>query len=160
MIGCCFGLLGSNGAGKTTLISVLTGLYSPTRGHATICGFDLETALHSIYKVMGICPQFDILWPDLTIEEHLLFYARLKGVPKQDEKSEVLALIRSVDLLGAHKKGSKAKELSGGMQRRLSLAISLMGSPEVVFLDEPTTGLDPETKRHVWTLLDKIKRNR
>jgi len=156
----CFGLLGPNGAGKTTTISMLTGLFSPSAGNASVSGYNLKKELKRIYDVMGICPQFDICWPDLNVEDHLYFYARLKGMPKEAEKEAVDRLIAEVGLTEAANQKKKAKELSGGMRRRLSLAMSLIGQPEVVFLDEPTTGLDPETKRNIWTLLDKVKQGR
>jgi len=154
----CFGLLGPNGAGKTTAISMLTGLFPPTKGNANLCGYDLEHELKSIYSVMGICPQFDICWPQLTVKEHLDFYARIKGVKQNQVKKTVTDLLKAVDLLGAQ--GKLSKDLSGGMRRRLSLAMALVGDPAIVFLDEPTTGLDPETKRNIWALLDRVKQDR
>jgi len=154
----CFGLLGPNGAGKTTTISMLTGLYAPTSGTATICGFDTRTEMSRIYEHMGLCPQHDILWPLLTVVETLLFYCRLKGVPSDQVLRRARAYARSVDL--SHVSGRLVAKLSGGMKRRVSLAISLVGEPDVVFLDEPTTGLDPETKRLMWTLIDSAKAER
>merc|ERR1711865_424666 len=153
-------MLGPNGAGKTTTISMLTGLIPATKGDASIAGKDLHTELPSIFSNIGVCPQFDVCWPELTIEEHLRFYARVKGVPRLKEDEEINKLINDIGLIDAHKKKSISKELSGGMRRRLSLAIALVGKPPVVFLDEPTTGLDPETKRNIWTLIDSFKKNR
>lgn len=151
----CFGLLGPNGAGKTTAISMLTGLFPPTKGNAFVCGFELKKQLREIYNVMGICPQFDICWPDLSVGEHVALYARLKGVAENQVQAAVKNILKEVGL------GSSgnvlSKDLSGGMRRRLSLAMALVGEPKVVFLDEPTTGLDPETKRNIWALLDKVK---
>jgi ABC-type multidrug transport system ATPase subunit len=151
----CFGLLGPNGAGKTTAISMLTGLFPPTKGNAFVCGFELKKQLREIYNVMGICPQFDICWPDLSVGEHVALYARLKGVAENQVQAAVKNILKEVGLGSSGKVLSK--DLSGGMRRRLSLAMALVGEPKVVFLDEPTTGLDPETKRNIWALLDKVK---
>jgi ABC-type multidrug transport system ATPase subunit len=156
----CFGMLGPNGAGKTTTINMLTGLIPSTKGDANIGLKDLRTELSGVFENIGVCPQFDVCWPDLTIEEHLKFYARVKGVPEEFEMKEINKLVKDVGLEDAHKKKVTSKELSGGMRRRLSLAIALIGKPPVVFLDEPTTGLDPETKRNIWSLIDTFKRNR
>mmetsp|Transcript_12717 Transcript_12717/g.12847 ORF Transcript_12717/g.12847 Transcript_12717/m.12847 type:complete len:450 (+) Transcript_12717:1285-2634(+) len=150
-----FGLLGPNGAGKTTLISMLTGLYKPDGGNAWIGGFDIINELDQVQLVMGVCPQFDILWPELTVYEHLLFYARLKGIPPSDEHNRVQLAMKDVYL--TQFKNLKTNELSGGMRRRLSVAISLVGNPKIVFLDEPTTGLDPENRRQLWDILANCK---
>lgn len=150
-----FGLLGPNGAGKTTLISMLTGLYKPDGGSAWVSGFDIRDQLEDVQLYMGVCPQFDILWPELTVKEHLLFYARLKGSAPDVEEQAVSSAMRDVFLTSfAH---LKASQLSGGMRRRLSVAIALVGSPKIIFLDEPTTGLDPENRRQLWDILAKCK---
>ena len=94
----CFGLLGPNGAGKTTLISALSGTTALTGGEGTICGFDVRSQMHEIYNVLGVCPQFDILWDDLTVKEHLLLYARIKGV--RDERVCVRRVAEAVRLDG------------------------------------------------------------
>lgn len=153
-----FTLLGPNGAGKSTVISILTGLFASTRGKCSVNGFDVDTEMHRIYERLGVTPQFDTLWPYLTVKEHLLYYSRIKGVPKALENDMVVAAAKAVRLSNAMTK--RSNQLSGGMQRRLSLAISLIGSPETVILDEPTTGLDPETRRQVWQLIERHKRNR
>jgi ABC-type multidrug transport system ATPase subunit len=154
----CFGLLGPNGAGKTSTIAMLTGLYPPTSGETTICGFDLSTQLHRIHEAMGVCPQFDILWPLLTVLEHLTFYMRLKGVPSDDVHDRANAAAMSVEL--GHAADRLVSRISGGMKRRVSLAIALLAEPSVIFLDEPTTGLDPETRRSMWSLIDIAKARR
>lgn len=148
----CFGLLGPNGAGKTTTISMLTGLYLPDGGQARVCGFDLASELDRIYRVVGVCPQFDILWHTLTVAETLRFYCQVKGVPTERITDAAVELAIAVDL--GHVLDRYVGNLSGGMKRRVSLAIALCGSPRVIFLDEPTTGLDPETKRVMWSLVD------
>ncbi|KAI9184058.1 hypothetical protein H9P43_003111 [Blastocladiella emersonii ATCC 22665] len=135
-----FGLLGPNGAGKTSLISILTGVYEPTLGEAKLGGFDIATQRDDVYRITGICPQHDILWDDLTVGEHLLFYARLKGIPPSQENEAKDRALASVKLQAFENRLSKG--LSGGEKRRLSIAIALTGDPKVVFLDEPTTGLD------------------
>lgn len=153
-----FGLLGPNGAGKTTLISMLTGLYRPDAGNAWVAGFDIKNQLDQVQLQMGVCPQFDILWTDLTVEEHLLFYARIKGISPKEEKSMVTQAMKEVYLERFAK--FKVTQLSGGMKRRLSVAISLVGDPKIVYLDEPSTGLDPENRRQLWDILAEIRGSR
>jgi energy-coupling factor transporter ATP-binding protein EcfA2 len=126
-----------NGAGKTTTISILTGLFPPTAGTAYVGGFDIRTNMDDVHQIMSVCPQFDTFWEELTVMETLLFYARLKGVPAQFEQQSVRKTISSIGLaLWADR---LARDLSGGMKRRLSLGISLVGDPTAIFLDEPTT---------------------
>ena len=154
----CFGLLGPNGAGKTSTIAMLTGLYPPSSGATSICGFDLSTQMGRIHEAMGVCPQFDILWPLLTVLEHLTFYLRLKGCPADEVKDRAQASATAVEL--GYAQDRLVSRISGGMKRRISLAISLLADPSVIFLDEPTTGLDPETKRAMWSLIDIAKAGR
>ncbi|KAJ3287188.1 hypothetical protein HDU79_005878 [Rhizoclosmatium sp. JEL0117] len=153
--GTVFGLLGPNGAGKTTLISILTGLYPPSFGNAILAGYDIRSEPTEICQVLGICPQFDILWEDLTIEEHLYFYARLKGANSSNEREYVAKALENVSLTSLANR--LTKRLSGGEKRRLSIAIALIGDPKVVFLDEPTTGLDPEVRRLIWDIVQSAK---
>ncbi|RKP20028.1 hypothetical protein ROZALSC1DRAFT_28441 [Rozella allomycis CSF55] len=151
----CFGLLGPNGSGKTTTISILSGLYKPTSGFATLAGYSVLSQMDDVYRNMGVCPQHDILWDDLTVGEHLYFYARLKGVEKEKEKDAVQKALKSVSLGSFEDRQSKG--LSGGEKRRLSIAIALIGGGKVVFLDEPTTGLDPEVRRIIWNIINEAK---
>lgn len=132
-------LLGPNGAGKTTLVNCVLGLYRLSSGTAKIIGFDILRQQDQVYRHVGVCPQREILWPDLTCEEHLLFYARLKGVNPRDEKEVVKQCLEQVELAPERRKLSK--QLSGGQKRRLAIAIALVARPAVVFLDEPTTGI-------------------
>jgi ABC-type multidrug transport system ATPase subunit len=120
-------------------MSILSGIYPPSAGVALLAGFSIASDMDMVYRSMGICPQHDILWSDLTVEEHLLFYARLKGVPAEKEMDAVKQSMASVSL--GPFAGRTTTGLSGGEKRRLSIAISLMGSPQVVFLDEPTVCL-------------------
>jgi len=153
-----FGLLGPNGAGKTTLIHSLIGVYPPTAGEAKLAGYNINTDMKQVYRRIGICPQHDILWSDLTVEEHLLFYARLKGITRSQEKKAVADSLDSVGLTNF--KNRLVKGLSGGEKRRLSIAIALVGDPKIVFLDEPTTGLDPDVRRLIWSILNEISQNK
>lgn len=152
----CFGLLGGNGAGKTTLISILTGVFSPSSGTALVAGSDILTEMDEVQGKIGVCPQFDIFYPELTTREHLLFYARLKGVPNEKEATAVT--LQEMELTSVADRQSR--NLSGGMRRRLSMGIAIIGDPRIIILDEPTTGLDPLTRRQVWETLVRLKKNR
>ncbi|XP_064639589.1 cholesterol transporter ABCA5-like isoform X2 [Lineus longissimus] len=150
-------LLGHNGAGKTTLINMLTGLIDPSGGTATIAGYDVcnPNDMDEIRSMTGVCPQANCLFDDLTPREHLTVYAKIKGLAGSSVESEVEKSLRDVDMLD--KGDSLAKTLSGGQKRKLSVAIALIGNPRVVFLDEPSAGMDPYSRRQLWTLL-KAKR--
>ena len=130
-------------------------MYEASFGDAKLAGFHIKTESDSVYRVIGVCPQFDILWSELTVEEHLFFYARLKGVPRYAEKDCVTNSLQTVSLQNFRFRQTKG--LSGGEKRRLSIAIALIGTPKVVFLDEPTTGLDPEVRRLIWDIITNAK---
>uniref|UniRef100_A0AAQ4RHZ0 P-type phospholipid transporter n=1 Tax=Gasterosteus aculeatus aculeatus TaxID=481459 RepID=A0AAQ4RHZ0_GASAC len=150
--------LGHNGAGKTTTMSILTGLFPPTSGTALINGYDILTDMDSIRKYLGMCPQHNVLFNDLTVEEHIYFYARLKGRSRDEVKIEMDQMLKDVGL--PHKRKELAKNLSGGMQRKLSVAIAFVGGSKIVILDEPTAGVDPYARRGIWELLLKYKQGR
>eukprot|EP00698_Gefionella_okellyi_P009613 TRINITY_DN2465_c0_g1_i1.p1 TRINITY_DN2465_c0_g1~~TRINITY_DN2465_c0_g1_i1.p1 ORF type:complete len:861 (-),score=171.86 TRINITY_DN2465_c0_g1_i1:103-2685(-) len=154
----CFGLLGPNGAGKTTLISILTGLLDLSSGHGYIGGHDVSYEIGTVRHLIGICPQHDILWDELSCLEHLLFYCRLKGVPADREIETAQNLLKSVGLQDVPDR--LAGQLSGGMKRRLSVAMSLCGDPGIIFMDEPTTGTDPYTRRQLWGVIGAATRGR
>ncbi|KAF0287166.1 ATP-binding cassette sub-family A member 1 [Amphibalanus amphitrite] len=150
--------LGHNGAGKTTTISILIGLFPPTKGTAKIYNFDIRTEMDQIRQSLGICPQHNTLFDELTVAEHIWFYARLKGrLPAEvDEESD-----RMIEDLGLpHKRDELSKNLSGGMQRKLSIAVAFVGGSRTVILDEPTSGVDPYSRRSIWELLMKYKSGR
>mmetsp|Transcript_29626 Transcript_29626/g.98150 ORF Transcript_29626/g.98150 Transcript_29626/m.98150 type:complete len:1380 (-) Transcript_29626:112-4251(-) len=153
----CFGLLGPNGAGKTTTLAVLTGeVRPPTAGQVTVCGHSLASSegLREAYQVLGVCPQVDPLWPTLSGREHLLFYGRVKGVPERALAQTVDTLLRRLGLDGAD--GAKqASKYSGGMKRKLSLGIALIGHSPVLFLDEPSAAVDAGAKRHLWKVIKR-----
>ena len=136
-----FGLLGMNGAGKTTTISMLSGLLSPTSGDAYIYGQSIRNEMPSIRQSLGVCPQHDVLFEDMTVEEHLRVFGQLKGIPVASLASAIDAKLDELGL--SEKKEAIATTLSGGQKRKLSVAIALMGDSKVVFLDEPTSGMDP-----------------
>ncbi|KAF1325903.1 Abc transporter a family member 1, partial [Globisporangium splendens] len=151
-------LLGHNGAGKTTLISMLTGVLDATSGGATFRGLSLREDMDEIRESLGICFQHDVLYPELTVEDHLEFYARIKGYTGDALKAEVASKIAEVGLSDKTKTLSSA--LSGGMKRKLSVAISLLGESSLVFLDEPTSGMDPYSRRRIWEILMNNRQGR
>ncbi|KAI8537560.1 hypothetical protein RHMOL_Rhmol09G0033500 [Rhododendron molle] len=155
-----FCLLGPNGAGKTTTISCLTGISPATGGDALVYGHSIRSSvgMSSIRKLIGVCPQFDVLWDALTAEEHLYLFASIKGIPAASIKLAVEKLLAEVKLTNAAK--GRASGYSGGMKRRLSVAIALIGDPKLVILDEPTTGMDPITRSHVRDIIDDAKKGR
>uniref|UniRef100_A0A673HYD8 P-type phospholipid transporter n=1 Tax=Sinocyclocheilus rhinocerous TaxID=307959 RepID=A0A673HYD8_9TELE len=150
--------LGHNGAGKTTTMSILTGLFPPTSGTAYIQGKDICTDLNTIRQNLGVCPQHNVLFSMLTVEEHIWFYARLKGLPEEKVKSEMEQIVMDLGL--PHKRKSRTNQLSGGMQRKLSVALAFVGGSKVVILDEPTAGVDPYARRGIWDLLLKYRQGR
>ncbi|XP_071433900.1 phospholipid-transporting ATPase ABCA7 isoform X2 [Pithys albifrons albifrons] len=150
--------LGHNGAGKTTTMSILTGLLPPTSGTAYILGLDIRSDIDSIRKSMGMCPQHNVLFDILTVEEHVWFYGRLKGLSEQQVQEEMEQLMQDTGL--PHKRREQTRNLSGGMQRKLSVAIAFVGGSRVVILDEPTAGVDPFSRRSIWELLLKYRKGR
>ncbi|CAN4100427.1 unnamed protein product [Withania somnifera] len=156
----CFGMLGPNGAGKTTFISMMTGLLEPSSGSAYVEGLNLRTQMNEIYGSMGVCPQHDLLWDTLTGREHLLFYGRLKNLKGAALSGAVEKSLKSFNLSQGGVADRLAKKYSGGMRRRLSVAISLIGDPKVVYMDEPSTGLDPASRKMLWDVVKHAKQDR
>ncbi|XXG81173.1 hypothetical protein AAC387_Pa09g1870 [Persea americana] len=156
----CFGLLGPNGAGKTTLIKMLTGFLQPTSGTAFIDGLDIISDMDKIYKKIGVCPQHDLIWENLTGREHLLFYGRVRNLKGELLQQVVDDSLKSLNLYQGNVGDQLAGKYSGGMKRRLSVGISLIGDTQVVFMDEPTTGLDPESRNNLWHVVKMAKTNR
>ncbi|XP_029917218.1 phospholipid-transporting ATPase ABCA1b isoform X1 [Myripristis murdjan] len=150
--------LGHNGAGKTTTMSILTGLFPPTSGTAYILGKDIRSELSAIRQSLGVCPQHNVLFSMLTVEEHIWFYARLKGLSEEQVKGEIEQILQDTGL--PHKRRSRTSTLSGGMQRKLSVALAFVGGSKVVILDEPTAGVDPYARRGIWDLLLNYRQGR
>jgi len=153
-----FCLLGHNGAGKTTTLSILTGIIRADAGDAWIYGHSVRREISTIRQFIGLCPQFDILWDELTAREHLELYAALKGIPRRSLRNEALQKLKEVNL--EHVANQRVSTFSGGMRRRLSVAISLIGNPKIVFMDEPTTGMDPQNRSEVWRVIERTKQQR
>lgn len=151
-------LLGHNGAGKTTTMNMITGLFPPTRGRVHINGYDIQTQTKKARESFGLCPQHNVLFDELTVEEHLYFFYSLKESPDVSWKAHVNDVLASVDL--AEKRSALAKDLSGGMKRKLSLGNSMIGDSRILILDEPTAGMDPQARRAVWTLLQNLRRSK
>lgn len=151
-------LLGHNGAGKSSTIAMLVGLVSPTSGDALVLGKNILTDMDEIRKSLGVCPQYDILFPELTVKEHLEIFADLKGVSEDSKEKAVTEMVDEVGL--ADKLNTVVKALSGGMKRKLSLGIALIGNSKVIILDEPTSGMDPYSMRLTWQLIKRKKKGR
>lgn len=150
-----FGLLGPNGAGKTTTIRMLTTLAKITSGSAAIHGYDVEKSPLKVKKVIGVAPQGLNLEIELTAEENLEYHGRLHKMPRKERRQKVYELLRFVDL--ENKRSIRVENFSGGMKRRLLIARALMHSPRILFLDEPTVGLDPQIRRKIWALIHEFK---
>ncbi|KAG1668128.1 hypothetical protein FOA52_003915 [Chlamydomonas sp. UWO 241] len=157
-----FGLLGPNGAGKTTALRMMQGQLEPSSGSVRICGVDPAEQPRNAALLAGICPQHDTLWGPLSAREHLLCYARIKGLMKggEDETDDlataVEAALVAVQLAGAVA-DAPCSTYSGGMRRRLSFALALVASPAVLYLDEPSTGLDPASRRMLWQAVQSAR---
>ncbi|XP_072578142.1 phospholipid-transporting ATPase ABCA7 isoform X1 [Vulpes vulpes] len=151
-------LLGHNGAGKTTTLSILSGLFPPTGGSAYILGHDIQSSLAAVRPHLGVCPQYNVLFDLLTVDEHIWFYGRLKGLSAAAVRREQARLLQDVGLVP--KRRAQTRHLSGGMQRKLSVAMAFVGGSRVVILDEPTAGVDPASRRSIWELLLKYREGR
>jgi len=153
-----FTLLGPNGAGKTTLLNIIAGILKPSEGKVIIKGIDITKIPQKIRRIIGFLPQENPLYNYLTGEENLMFYAGLYGIPRSEARRWCKELLQFLGLEAVAKK--KVKTYSGGMKRRLSLATALINDPELLILDEPTTGLDPNARREFWRYIDILRKQR
>lgn len=151
-------LLGHNGAGKTTTISMLTGFLEPTSGTAVVNGHDIRTDIEKVRANLGLCPQHNILFDLLTVEEHLKFFAKLKGCSSKTVDKEVNDMITVLGL--EQKRYAQSSTLSGGQKRKLSVGIALIAGSKIVILDEPTSGMDPAARRQTWGILQRYREGR
>lgn len=152
----CFGLLGPNGAGKTSTIRMTYGFSPLSGGSLRVFGLDIGQSWRLIRARVGVCQQENSLDPDLSVQENMEVFARYFDIPRPQARGRALELLRFVGL--EHRSGSPVSQLSGGMMRRLVLARSLINSPELLILDEPTTGLDPQSRHQVWERLEALKK--
>ncbi len=150
----CFGLLGPNGAGKTTTLRMLMGSITPSGGELSVLGYEIPAQARAMRAKVGLVPQHDNLDPDFTVRENLLCYARYFGISTKTMAGRIDDLLAYANL--THKADARIPELSGGMQRRLTLARALVNQPELVVLDEPTTGLDPQARHVIWQRLRSL----
>jgi len=152
--GTCFGLLGPNGAGKTTTLRCCLGLTTPDAGRITLNGHAIPRDAEAAREHVGVVPQFDNIDPDFTVAENLLVYGRYFGIKDSVIRARVPDLLDFAGLGG--KESARIQTLSGGMKRRLTLARALVNDPDIVFLDEPTTGLDPQARHLIWERLKQL----
>ncbi|MGV2291440.1 nodulation factor ABC transporter ATP-binding protein NodI [Trinickia sp. YCB016] len=153
-IGECFGLLGPNGAGKTTSIKMLLGMSEPDAGMIRLCGEPIPARARFARQRVGVVPQFDNLDPDFTVRENLLVFGRYFGLSSAQTRAMVPTLLEFARL--ENKADARVGELSGGMKRRLTLARALINDPDVLIMDEPTTGLDPQARHLIWERLRSL----
>ncbi|KAL8272116.1 hypothetical protein Esti_003959 [Eimeria stiedai] len=153
-----FGLLGQNGAGKTTLISMMTGSLAPSAGEIAIGGISVRQHPGLARRNVGYCPQFDVLLPYLTVEETLWVYACLRGIPRSRREDEVACLMHMMKL--SEMARVQVRQLSGGWKRRVSTSVAFLGNPTVVFLDEPTAGMDIMYRRTLWDSVRGLSKGR
>lgn len=151
----CFGLLGPNGAGKSTTIQCISGFYPASSGHVTVKGYDVYHSPKAARMYLGICPQEDTLDTDFSVIDQMVRYATYYRVPIAEAKQRAKALLQRFHL--DEKAHDLVESLSGGMRRRLQVARALVSQPEVLILDEPTTGLDPEVRRILWDVIMELR---
>jgi ABC-2 type transport system ATP-binding protein len=150
-----FGLLGPNGAGKTTTIRMLATVLLPDYGDVFIVGHSVRREAGAVHKLIGVCPQELALYEELSARENLEFFGRMVGLGGAELKSQIATYLEVIGL--AERAKSKVAKFSGGMKRRLNLGIALMGNPEMLFLDEPTVGIDPQSRNNIFDTIENLR---
>ena len=150
-----FGLLGPNGAGKTTTIRILSTVLESDYGDVTIGGYSIRKDAEAVRRLIGVCPQELAFYPDLSAMDNLVFFGRMVGLDSREARTQAIA---NLELMGlAERAKGKVDKFSGGMKRRVNLAIALMGHPELLFLDEPTVGIDPQSRNNIYETIAGLK---
>lgn len=152
-----FGLLGPNGAGKTTTIRMLSTVLPPDQGDISIGGHSLRHDAEGIRNIIGVCPQDLALYEDLSAMDNMVFFGRMAGLNGQEAKEQAAANLKLMGLL--ERARGKVAKFSGGMKRRINLAIALMGHPQLIFLDEPTVGIDPQSRNNIYETIESLRDN-
>lgn len=155
--GCLFALLGVNGAGKTTTIKMLSGILRPTSGKAYVCGYDIEKEMDRVKEIIGLSTQETSVARNLTVRENVIFYASMYGIKGEEAEARCNELAKKFSFEKVLNK--RVSRLSGGYQRKVSIALALVSKPKVLFLDEPTLGLDVIARRELWKIIEELKKD-
>jgi len=150
-----FGLLGPNGAGKTTIIRMLSTVLQPDRGDVTIGGYSVRQKSDAVRKLIGVCPQELALYEELSALDNLVFFGRMVGLDGKEARAQAAARLELLGLMERAK--GRVDKFSGGMKRRVNLAVSLMGHPELLFMDEPTVGIDPQSRNNIYETIEGLR---
>lgn len=149
-----FGILGPNGAGKSTIVNILNTLVKPDKGEVTLDGVNINENRDTIKLIMGVVPQEIALYEELTAYENLMFWGGLYNIPKAELRANVNSTLEIVDL--SYRKNDRIKTFSGGMKRRINIACSLLHNPKILVLDEPTVGVDPQNRNHIFEVIERL----
>ena len=150
-----FGLLGPNGAGKTTTIRILSTVLEPDQGDVSIGGFSTTRDADAVHQIIGVCPQELALYEDLSALDNLVFFGRMVGLDRKEAQSQAMKNLELMELTDRAK--GKVSKFSGGMKRRINLGIALMGHPQLIFLDEPTVGIDPQSRNKIYETIEGLR---
>jgi ABC-2 type transport system ATP-binding protein len=152
----CFGLLGPNGAGKTTTIRMMSTVLAPDGGDTTIGGFSIKSQAEKVREIIGVCPQDLALYEEMSALDNLIFFGKMAGLASKEAREQALANLQLMEL--SERAKDKIQKYSGGMKRRVNLAIALMGHPQLLFLDEPTVGIDPQSRNKIFETIQTLQK--